>query len=316
MAKRGRAARAVAITLAVGVIAGLAACTATLGGTDNDASAIATAVEHIHGLGADPATGETYAATHNGVWLIPTGALPDTYLTGAQRDTVSEPTQIAGRAQDTMGFTVAGPGLLLGSGHPDPTEQPNLNPPNLGLISSSDGAETWESISLHSETDFHDLATVPLSNGELRIYGYDASDGVVKISDDTGVTWSSGAIVQLRDLLADPSNPDRVFATTRDGLVVSEDAGRSFTGVADAPALFLVDAIDPQAGGGFIGVDTAGAVWHKDATTGFWSKSGQAEGALEAFAYIGGGAPWILVADQRGIVASDDFGASWTVLVP
>ncbi len=300
----------------MGVVAALVGCTTTPGGTDGEASAAATAIEHVHGLGADPATGETYAATHNGVWLIPTGALPDTYLNGEQRDPVSKLRQIAGRAQDTMGFTVAGPGLLLGSGHPDPAEQPKLNPPNLGLISSSDGAETWKPISLNGETDFHDLDTVPLSTGELRVYGYDASEGTVKISDDTGVTWSSGAIVQLRDLVADPSNPDRVFATTPDGLVVSEDAGRAFTRVTDAPTLFLVDAIDPQAGGGFVGIDPAGAVWHTDATTGSWSKAGQAEGELEALAYIGGGAPWILVADQRGIVASDDFGASWTVLVP
>jgi hypothetical protein len=307
--------RAAAITFAVGAVAALAGCGATPRGTDAATSAV-TGFGHIHGLAADASTGNTYAATHNGVWLIPTGVLPDTYLNGAERTVETKPRQIAGRAQDTMAFKIAGPGLLLASGHPDPVEQPDLSPPNLGLISSTDQAQTWTSLSLHGTTDFHDLDAVALKSGELRVYGYDADDGTVKISDDSGLTWSSGAAVQLRDLVADPSNPDRVFATTANGLLVSEDAGRTFAGAADTPTLLLIDAIDEQDGGGFIGIDPGGAGWHRDAVSRLWAKSGQADGAPEALGYVGGSAPWILVADRRGIVASDDYGASWTILVP
>ena len=114
--------------------------------------------------------GETYAATHNGVWVLPTAELPSSYPAVAASP-VESPSQVAGRAQDTMGFIVGRPGLLLGSGHPDPAEQPELNPPNLGLISSTDGANTWESLSLRGETDFHDLDTVDLPDGQLGIDG-------------------------------------------------------------------------------------------------------------------------------------------------
>jgi hypothetical protein len=39
-----------------------------------------------------------------------------------------------------MGFSVAGPGRFIGSGHPDPSD--TSSPPNLGLIESRDGGQT------------------------------------------------------------------------------------------------------------------------------------------------------------------------------
>ena len=273
------------------------------------------AFEHVHGLGADSLTGDTYAATHQGVWLLPTGSLPDTYLEGAPRSTAVEATQIAGRAQDTMGFTVAAPGHLLASGHPAPTAQTELALPNLGLISSTDGARSWSALSLEGETDFHDLAAVPLDN-TLRVYGYDAGAGTISISDDSGVTWSAGAVLPLRDLTVDPARPDRVFASTAEGLVMSDDAARTFDLVAGAPPLLLVETVDAAAGGGLIGIDTQGALWRQETVAGAWTEKGMANGPPEAFAFVGGSSPWILVADARGIAASDDYGLTWTELVP
>ena len=279
-----------------------------------------SAFEHVHALGTDPRTGNTYAATHQGVWLLPTGMLPESYLAGAPRGTSDTPAQIAGRAHDAMGFTVAAPGLLLASGHPDPAEQNDLPLPNLGLESSIDGAQTWTSISLRGETDFHDLDAVPLSGdpsdtSTLRVYGYDAGVGTVSISDDSGTTWSSGAALPLRDLAADPTNPDRVFATTADGLAVSTDAGRNFTLVDGAPLLVLIDAAGVEAGGGLFGVDPAGTIWRQDGTSEIWAQAGTTDGVPEALNVVDGATPWILVANARGIVASDDDGATWTTLV-
>ncbi|WP_129590512.1 WD40/YVTN/BNR-like repeat-containing protein [Cryobacterium aureum] len=271
------------------------------------------AFEHVHGLGADPLTGDTYAATHQGVWLIPTDVLPDTYLTGAPRANTTQPRQIAGLAQDTMGFTVAAPGQLLASGHPDPTEPSDLALPNLGLISSTDGASTWTALSLAGETDFHDLDAVPLNDGTLRVYGYDAGAGTIAVSDDSGLSWTAGANLALRDLSTDPAQADRLYATTAAGVMVSTDAGRTFSALDGAPALLLLDTIDANAGGGLVGLDPSGAVWRQDAET--WTQTGTTGRAPEAFTVVGGSSPWILVADATGISASNDFGSTWTALV-
>ncbi|MFB9309745.1 hypothetical protein BJY17_000800 [Agromyces hippuratus] len=298
---------AVYLALAGGLAMVLAACTADA----NPIESPAATVGHVHGLGADPSTGQTYAATHTGVWLLPTTDLPSTYPAVDSVD-VQAPVQIAERWQDTMGFTVARPGLLLGSGHPDLVEQPDLDPPNLGLISSTDGAMTWESVSLRGEVDFHDLDAVELPDGQLRIYGYDATAATVKASSDSGATWSEGAALELRDLATDPAAPDRVYATTARGLMVSNDRGESFLPVPNAPALYLLTLTHDT--GQFIGVDAEGTVWTSDdgAT---WSERGQTAGVPEALAYVGGDAPWILIADERGVVATDDYGATATILL-
>lgn len=51
--------------------------------------------------------------------------------------------------QDTMGFTVVGPDRFLGSGHPDQVQARDEGlPPLLGLIESTDGGKSWQTISL------------------------------------------------------------------------------------------------------------------------------------------------------------------------
>ncbi|TFC93097.1 MULTISPECIES: F510_1955 family glycosylhydrolase [Cryobacterium] len=295
--------------------AALAGCTPTPESSATGENTTNTAAfEHIHGLGADPSTGTTYAGTHQGVWQIPTGLLPDSYLAGAPNDGRTQASASDGPAFDAMGFTVAAPGLLLASGHPGADES-TLSAPNVGLISSTDAATTWSNLSLAGTTDFHDLDAVALPSGVLRVYGYDAADGTVSISDDDGATWSSGAAVGLRDLAADPANPDQVFATTESGLVRSDDAGRTFLPVPGAPMLYLIDVQDAAAGGGVVGIGPEGVVWHQDAEGEIWTRGGQTEGSPEALGFVGGSAPWLLAADRRGVVASDDFGLTWTVLV-
>ncbi|TDW29754.1 hypothetical protein EDD25_1464 [Cryobacterium psychrophilum] len=295
-------------------LAGCATPDAGKGAASEENATVNRAFEHVHGLGADPLTGNTYAATHQGVWLIPTGRLPDTYLEGTPRSTTVEPSQIAGGAQDTMAFTVAAPGHLLASGHPAPTEQTDLNLPNLGLISSTDGANSWTALSLEGETDFHDLAAVPLDE-TLRVYGYDAGAGTILVSDDSGATWSTGGALPLRDLTVDPSRPDRVFATTAEGLAMSDDAGRTFDLVDGAPVLLLVEAADASAGGGLVGIDPQGTLWRQEGAAGTWTEAGAIDGPPDAFTFVGGSSPWILVAVAGGVAASDDYGLTWTELL-
>ncbi|WP_426737485.1 F510_1955 family glycosylhydrolase [Plantibacter sp. 2H11-2] len=290
------------------LLASLTGCTAASSAPESAAD-----FGHVHGLAADPSTGQTYAATHNGVWLLPTGALPDTYLPGVYRSDITSPIQVADRAQDTMGFTLASPGLLYASGHPDPAEQPELNPPNLGLIASDDGAETWQTVSLRGETDFHDLDVATQADGTPIIYGYDATTSTIRRSIDNGGSWIPGAQLELRDLATDTSDPQRIYATTAAGLMESRDGGDSFEAVSNAPALLLVTATGQ---GGLLGVDTSGQIWTAAAVDGIWTGSGRTAGIPEAIAWVPGEPGWLLVADDRGITASNDLGITTVTIVP
>jgi hypothetical protein len=64
------------------------------------------ALEHVHGLGVNPADGKLYVASHHGVFRV---------------DGQGDAEQIARRTQDFMGFTIVGPNHFLASGHPGPT---------------------------------------------------------------------------------------------------------------------------------------------------------------------------------------------------
>jgi hypothetical protein len=305
--RTGRVRAVASASIAVVVLAALAACAPAM--QTPAAQVTPEAFGHVHALDVDPATGRTYAATHHGVWLVPTAGLPDSYPgAGSGPD---GPTRIDGPARDTMAFTVARPGALLASGHPDPAEDFDLALPNLGLVASTDGAETWVPVSLRGDVDFHDLEAVELPDGELRVYGHDSADAGVLVSDDAGGTWREAGRVEARDLAADPSDPDRVYATTAEGLMLSEDGGMTFRPVEAAPPLYLVTV---TGAGELIGIDVEGTVQRFDGTS--WSAHGVVEGTPDAFAWVEGTSPWLLVADERGVVASDDLGVTVTTLVP
>jgi len=258
---------------------------------------------HVHGLGVDSVTGVAYAATHGGLFeLPPAGATP---IAAAD---LGDP--IAGRAQDTMGFTIDGR-QMFGSGHPDPAEQSAA--PNLGFITSNDSAQTWQTLSLGGEADFHDIEVVRDAAGTLSVYAVDARTGQITTSTDGGVTWHSGADVVMRDLTADPAS-GTVYATTEQGLAVSDDDGATFEVDPDAPVMYLIDWVDGPSADGLVGIDLDGTVWTRIGAED-WQERGSVSGDAEAMAYSPVPQPVLLVADARGIVTSDDFGATWQAVV-
>lgn len=189
-------------------------------------------MEHVHGLGVDPADGALLIATHYGLFRLDDGA----------PERISE-------VQDFMGFTVVDEDRLLASGHPGAGQDA---PSNLGLLESTDGGATWEEVSLGGEADFHGLDAA----GE-RIYGVDATaGGQLMVSDDGGETWDSPDVPAMADVAVDPRDPDTVLATAPDGPLLSTDGGQRFTELEDAPLLLTVDwaadgtlyGLDPQAG--------------------------------------------------------------------
>ncbi len=252
------------------------------------AAAAETALQHIHGLGVNPADDKLYIATHTGLFGAASG------------DTDVE--RVGETRQDIMGFSVAGPNRFIGSGHPSIPQLQEGAPPLLGLIESRDGGRTWKNVSLLGEADFHVLRAA----GE-RIYGFDGSQGLM-VSRDGGRSWQSeDSPAAMFDLAVDPRDPDRIVASTERGVYISSDAGKTFEERRQDVAGLLAWA----AGGPLYLVTGDGQVLRS-------SDGGQQFGSAGNV----GGEPAAFVADGKDLYAalgdgtvkrSGDGGETWTV---
>jgi hypothetical protein len=266
---------ATALAAAVPVAAG--------GGDDSDGSASAE-IEHVHGLGVNPADDALYIATHSGLFRSLEGS--------------GEVERVDDSTQDTMGFTVIGPDHFLGSGHPGPGEP---GPPNLGLIESTDGGQSWQEVSLAGEADFH-----VLRYAHERVYAYNGLSGELMLSSDDGESWQTRRPpAPLIDLAVHPSDPERIVASTERGLGLSEDAGGRWRRLGqeigllawpEPRRLYLVDG-----SGGVRMSDDGGRSWR-----GLGNIGGQ-PGALTA----GNGNQLYAALVDGTVVESADGGASW-----
>ena len=243
------------------------------GGADSPVGAAAQ-VAHVHGLGVDPNSGELYAGTHFGLFRFTKDATP---------------VRIADREQDFMGFSVVGPRHFVASGHPGTGQS---GPPAVGLIESTDGGESWETLSLAGQADFHALEA---RHG--RVYGH--SGGRLLVSEDAGRSWEQRAALALADLAVSPADPDRVLATTAEGVAGSPDGGRTFERIPGAPGLVFV-AWPAEAR--VVGVDAGGSVHVSGDGGASWTSLSRVEGAPQALAATD---REIFVATDRGIYASE-----------
>lgn len=250
-------------------------------GDDGSSTAAGAPVEleHVHGLGLDPANGDLYAGSHYGLIRLPEGG---------------EPTRVADRVQDFMGFTVIGPGHFLASGHPGEDQG---GPANVGLIESTDGGRSWQTLSLAGEADFHALDA---KHG--MVYGYNA--GQLMVSRDKQ-TWETRADITLADLTVSPQDPQTLLATTQNGLARSNDGGRTFEVIGDAPLLQLVDW---SANGQITGVAPDGAVHVSNDGGATWENRGSAGGTPQALTTSG---EQVFVAVEDSIVESVDGGRTF-----
>lgn len=270
-----------------GLLAAGVAGVLTIAGCRSDAP-VATAdgevtLEHVHGLAVDPADGELYAGTHYGVVRVSEDG---------------ELTRIADRVRDFMGFTVIGPKHYLASGHPGEGES---GPSNLGLIESTDGGQTWTTLSLEGDADFHALDVA-----QGVIYGY--SGGRLLVSDDK-TDWTDRGAASIADLAVDPAQPQRLLLTTEQGVALSEDGGQTVTLVPGAPLLQLVAwSSDPAV---VVGVAPDGTVHGSTDGGRTWEERGQAGGAPEALGVDGDN---VYVAVDGAIVSSTDGGSSFSDL--
>ena len=237
---------------------------------------------HVHGVGVDPADGTVYVATHHGLFRLSSAGRLD---------------PVGSTRRDLMGFTIAGPRTFLSSGHPAPGER---TPNPLGLVESRDAGNSWTTLSLSGQSDFH-----ALDAAGSTVYGY---DGSLKASIDGGRSWQTRGGLAAIDIAANPRSPDMVVATTERGVAASVDGGRTF-GPPRGPVLVFV-AWSPQ--GTIYGLAPDGAVHTStDGTT--WTKAGTVPGGRpQALGATGDGR--VLAATAGGIVESRDGGRTFTKL--
>lgn len=244
------------------------------------------AIAHIHALEMNPADQTLYAATHHGMFQL-TGGEP--------------PRHVGDSTHDFMGFTVAGPDHFLASGHPGAADAGQ--PSDLGLIESTDGGKSWNSLSLSGRADFH-----ALEYRHGRAYGRDSHTGRILISQDM-TTWQSRPPVDAVDLVVSPDDPDELLVTTAAGLARSRDAGETYVRVEGAPDLVYLSW--PETGP-LIGVDAAGLLYASgDAGQTWQARAGVAQRPHAVLA-VGDGR--VFLATDTAIYHSTDHATTVTEL--
>ena len=295
MAKRGRAARAVAITLAVGIIAGLAACTATPGGTDGEAAtslgekAASTAGPYVGGdLHVLATLGDRlFVGGHDGAAVS-----SDSGKTWEQLPSL--------KGADPMGAAVTDETTLIG-GHP-------------GLYRSSDGT-TFTKVTGEGELgDVH-----ALGGAEDTVYAGTVERGLL-VSDDGGMSWTTrnaeAGKTFMGVILVDPADPERLIAPDMaNGLVSSTDGGRTWIALG-GPGGAMAAAWDPTNIQHLIAVGMADSAQSRDGGK-TWTALTMPEGTSAATFSSDGKTLYAaaLNGTYASIYASTDQGQTWTVLV-
>ncbi|HEX2136749.1 MAG TPA: exo-alpha-sialidase [Microvirga sp.] len=175
---------------------------------------------HIHGLAVDRQDpSKLLIATHHGLFR----AGPD-----GTAERISE-------VQDFMGFNPhpRDPDTLYASGHP-------RTGGNLGFIASTDRGHTWRQISpgANGPVDFHQMTVSPADPN--TIYG---AYGGLQISRDGGKTWKLVGPTpdKLIDLAASAKSAGTLYAATEAGLLISTDAGTTWTPLLGGAPVSLVE---------------------------------------------------------------------------
>ena len=166
--------------------------------------------KHIHGLGIDPADRSIlYIATHGDFYQSKDGGSP------VKVDKIRAD-YMAFNAPTNVGIP------LYASGHPSTGG-------NTGLIKSTDGGETWESVAkvLEPPVDFHAMA-VSKSDPNV-IIGFDSGGRGLFKTVDGGKTWETLEYPDYVSALAiSPHDSQTVFAGTGKGIFQSYDGARSW----------------------------------------------------------------------------------------
>lgn len=181
----------------------------------------------VNSLEIDSRDGSLLVTTNRGFFKVRPGSGDAREVRGLVR---------AGRRTSPVGQfleILAHDGVLYGSGHPD---QPETLPQFLGLISSSDGGQTWGVVARLGRADLHEMVAA-----HDRVYAADAVVGALLITRDGGRTFAERFLPrgQVVDLAVSPDDPDVVIASLGTHLFRSADQGRTWDLTGDAPVAHL-----------------------------------------------------------------------------
>jgi len=248
-------------------------------------------IVHVHGLGRNPADDSLMIATHTGL-----------FRATAEGD---DPTRVADRYQDTMGFSVVGPDHFLGSGHPGSVRD---DPPFLGLIESRDAGEHWRAISLRGDVDFHVLEAQ-----DATVYGF-GSDFETReprflSSEDRGRSWKRlSPPAELTGLAIDPRDSQHIVALGEQRGYLSRDGGSRWRPLA-VPGGMVTWTSEL----GLVAADPAGAIRTADDPTGKWERVGSLGGSPAAIEGVGD--ELLAATHDARVLSSRDGGKSWRAIL-
>lgn len=266
----------VAVTVIAAGALTLAGCTAP---EPEAASPQPPATTHVHGIVPNPDGDGFLIGTHEGIY------------TATEAGQLGDP--VAGPVFDAMGLTSID-GTLIASGHPGPDTPPELGSPHLGIIRSTDTAQSWEPVAFTGEKDFHVLAAGPSGN----LYGITTDNPDILTSTDQGKTWSpTGSALPAFNLTVDAN--ERLIASTPDGLQVSVDGGATFTSWDNAPLIALLNTSPDRQR--IVGIGGGNTLWASQAGSQEWEQVGVAPATRQAVAITNTGD--ILIAGEDGLTA-------------
>ena len=168
----------------------------------------------IGSLAVDPGGGTLMIGTGLGLFRLEPGAQKPERVVGE----LTTPDG-SGPVSQTLVIRYAGPGDLLGSGHPDKAGTPL--PEDLGLMRSGDHGDTWEVVSQLGEADYHILQVT----GD-HVVAVRAEEPDVLVSTDGGGSFETRTPPETPlDVAFDPGDPARMVVATALGTFSSSDGG-------------------------------------------------------------------------------------------
>lgn len=177
--------------------------------------------QHVHSVALDPANNDIlYIATHGDFYQSIEGGSP-------QKVDKVRTDYMALTAPPDVGVP------LYASGHPSTGG-------NAGLIKSTDGGITWDTVSKVTESvaDFHAMA-ISKQNPEILI-GYDGSSRTLFKTLDSGKNWKTLETPEfILSLAISPNDSEIVFAGTGNGIIKSTNGGQTWVNLEQYKGLLV-----------------------------------------------------------------------------